>query len=289
MSAEDTEGRLGEVVGGRYQILGVLGAGGQSILYRARDRAHGDEVALKILKRANTDPNAVERLFREAHVLTQLAGTAAVRVLHQLQTDDGIFVLVLELLRGRELAEHLVELEDAKERMGRAEIVATFEPIVKTLEVAADRNIVHRDLKPENIFLVHAAYGGGVRLLDFGFAKQTLARRVTATGLVAGSPSYLAPEMWKGTVDIDHRVDVYSLGVVLYRVLAGELPFTGKIVDLMKAAAMGPRPKLHGVRPDLRPEIDDWVAHALAIDREDRFQRPRALWNAFLACLPDGT
>jgi serine/threonine-protein kinase len=286
MSEGDVEDRLGELVAGRYQVLGVLGAGGQSVLYRAKDRADGDEVALKILRRGNTDPNAVERLFREAHILTQLAGTAAVRVLHQLQTDDGLPGLVLELLRGRELAERLDELDAAGERMGIAELTSIFEPIVSTLDSAGDRQIVHRDLKPQNIFLIHPAYGGGVRLLDFGFARSTLARRVTQQGVVAGSPPYLAPEAWKDLADLDHRADVYGLGIVLFRVLSGKLPFTGNLVDILKGATTAPRPKLHALRPDLRPEIDDWVAHALAIDREARFQRTRALWNALRACFP---
>jgi serine/threonine-protein kinase len=285
MGADEGEERLGQVIGGRYQIQAVLGAGGQSILYRAKDRIDGDEVALKILKKQNTDPNAVERLFREAHAMTQMSGTSAVRVLHQLQTEDGMFCLVLELLRGRELQERFDELEAAKERMPVSEIRSIFAPIVQTLDVARERSLVHRDIKPQNIFLIHPAYGGGVRLLDFGFARQTLATPLTAIGVVTGSPSYLAPELWKGSRAIDHRVDVYALGVVLFRAVGGKLPFTGTMFELMKSVTSAPRPSLHALRPDLPTDIDDWATYALAVDPEMRFQRVTALWNALLVCL----
>jgi serine/threonine-protein kinase len=285
MSDDGDHDRLGEEIGGRYKLVGVLGAGGQSTLYRAKDRVDGDEVAIKILRKANADPDAVERLFREAFAMTQLSGTAAVRVLHQLKTDDGSFCLVLELLRGRELTERLDELEQAKEFMAVYEIRETFQPIVDTLEVARDRNIIHRDIKPQNIFLIHPAYGGGVRLLDFGFARQALAKPLTAAGMVTGSPNYLAPELWKGQRQVDHRVDVYALAVVLFRVLSGQLPFAGNMYDLMKAVTGGPRPSLRKLRPELPAEIDDWVTHALAIDPEMRFTRVRALWNALLSCI----
>jgi serine/threonine-protein kinase len=279
------EDRIGEVVGGRYAIVGVIGAGGQSVLYRAKDRIDGDEVALKVLRKDNQDPDAVERLFREAHVMTQMSGTAAVRVLHQLKAQDGSFCLVMELLRGCELAERLKDLEASKQRMDVEEMKEIFTPIVRTLEVAAQRNIVHRDLKPENIYIIHPVYGGGVRLLDFGFARQVLATRLTAAGMVAGSPAYLSPEVWRGFRDVDHRADVYSLGVIFYRVLAGRLPFEGGLQELLKSVTTAPRPSLHKLRPDLPERIDDWVAHALAIEREERFQRVTALWNALLGCL----
>lgn len=277
------EERLGDLVGGRYLLRGVLGHGGQSVIYRAKDQVDGDEVAVKISRLGDRD--GVDRLFREAHALHSLDGTAALRVLHQTHTSDGAACLVTELLRGRDLNEHLGELESSGERMTVKEIVSTFEPIVKTLEAAHERAIVHRDIKPENIFLIHAAYGGGVRLLDFGFTRFVNARPMTAPGLVAGSPMYLAPESWAGASDIDHRADVYALGVVLFRVLAGRVPFAGRIKELLKLVRAAPRPSLHAERPDLPPVIDDWVTLALAIEREARFQRVSALWSALLTCL----
>ena len=280
------EERLGEIVGRRYVLRGIIGQGGQSVIYRAKDQVDGDEVAVKVLKYVG-DGEAIDRLFREAHALVALAGTAALRVLHQTSTDDGAACLVTELLHGRDLTEHLAEIEASGGHMSIPEIVETFEPIVRTLEAAHAKDIIHRDLKPENIFVIHAAWGGGVRLLDFGFSRFLQLRRLTEPGMVAGSPMYLAPEVWSGKGDADHRSDVYALGVVLYRVLAGEVPFSGRIHELLKIVQTAPRPSLHEKRPDLSPEIDDWVDAALAIDPEHRFQRVRALWNALRLCLED--
>ncbi|MBX3198966.1 MAG: serine/threonine protein kinase [Labilithrix sp.] len=277
------EERLGEVVGGRYELRGVLGQGGQSVIYRAKDHVDGDEVAIKIIRAGDRD--GVDRLFREARALISLGGTAALRVLHQTHAADGAACLVTELLRGRDLDEQLRELEADGGRMDPHEIVATFEPIVKTLDAAHERGIVHRDLKPANIFVIHAAYGGGVRLLDFGFTRFVHARPMTAPGIVAGSPTYLAPEAWAGASDIDHRADIYALGVVLFRVLAGELPFSGRVNELLKAVRKAPRPSLHALRPDLPEVIDGWVERALAVEREERFQKASALWSAFVTCL----
>ncbi|WP_438005507.1 serine/threonine-protein kinase [Sorangium sp. So ce321] len=127
-----------------------------------------------------------------------------------------------------------------------------------------------------------AAARGGVRLLDFGLVKVMQADPLTREGAIPGSPSYIAPEVWKGRPqEIDHRIDIYSLGAVLFRVLAGRVPFSGASrVDILLAAARGPRPSLYAVRPDLPPEVDAWVARALAVAPEERFQDVRALWSA---------
>lgn len=277
------EDRLGEVVGGRYVLRSVVGRGGQSVVYRAKDQVDGDEVAVKVVHRGNQD--GVERLFKEAHALVLLSGTAALRVLHQTTAEDGAACLVTELLRGQDLSERLREFEDEGGRMPIPEILTTFEPIVRTLAAAHELNLVHRDIKPENVFVVHPAYGGGVRLLDFGFTRFLHHRRQTSPGMIAGSPTYLAPEIWAGQEEYDERVDIYSLAVVLYRALAGEPPFRGEVKQILLKVLHAERPSLHALRPDLPPVIDDWVQSALAIDPDHRFQRVSALWNALQACL----
>jgi len=276
------EERLGEMVGGRYLLQSILGQGGQSVIYRARDELDGDDVAVKISRLEDRD--GVDRMFREAHALLSLDGTAALRVLHQAHTSDGAACLVTELLRGKNLDEHLRRLEATGRKMLLPEIISTFEPIVTTLDAAHERGIVHRDIKPENIFVIDPEYGGGVRLLDFGFTRFVHARPMTAPGLVTGSPMFLAPEAWAGASDIDHRADVYALGVVLFRVLAGHVPFSGRIHELLEVVRKAPRPSLHELRPDLPKVVDEWVKLALAIKREDRFQNASALWSALLTC-----
>ncbi|WP_437732208.1 serine/threonine-protein kinase [Sorangium sp. So ce1335] len=131
---------------------------------------------------------------------------------------------------------------------------------------------------------------GGVRLLDFGLVKVMQADPLTREGAIPGSPSYIAPEVWKGRPqEIDHRIDIYSLGAVLFRTLAGRVPFSGASrVDILIAAARGPRPSLYAFRPDLPPEVDAWVARALAVAPEERFQDVRALWAALEPLLGHG-
>jgi serine/threonine-protein kinase len=121
--------------------------------------------------------------------------------------------------------------------------------------------------------------------LDFGFARFARKVIVTANGFAAGSPTHMAPEVWLGEPNIDHRADVYGLGVLLYRVLGGQPPFDGNPGELLVKATTAPRPGLRLLRPELPPEIDAWVQEALAIRREDRFARAQALWVAFVSCL----
>jgi serine/threonine-protein kinase len=274
--------RTGQIIGERYEILNVVGSGGQSVVYRARDMKFGDEVALKVLKGEFVDDSdSRNRMFREAQAMMSLQGTAAVRVMDQ-QWLDHAPVLVTEFLHGKELGDHLSALEATGERASLEFVIDLMTPIVNTLETAHSRGIVHRDLKPANIFLVDSAHGGGVKLLDFGFAKFTRIRGFTAENMVAGSPSYIAPEAWKGKRDLDHRIDVYALGAIIFRCLGGHTPFENKdLVELLKAVTSAPRPSLHALRNDLPKEIDDWVEQALAIERDLRFVRVIGLWKAF--------
>ncbi|CAN5825130.1 hypothetical protein BH11MYX4_BH11MYX4_08090 [soil metagenome] len=280
--------RIGQVLGGRYELRSVIGRGGQSTVFRALDRIDGDEVAIKLVHGAIGDPDATERIFREAQSMSQLLGTSAVRILHQVHSDDGALGLVMELLEGRDLEAHLSELEARREPPPLAWIEETFAPIVATLSKAHEYGLVHRDLKAENVFLLSETKGGGVRLLDFGFVKLLRAPSITSSEMVGGSPSYIAPETWlNGAAYADVRADVYSLGVMLFRSLAGRLPFAGvTVVELMIQVTSGPRERLSPMRTDLSPDIDAWVQQALAIDREQRFSSVKGLFRAFCNCYP---
>jgi eukaryotic-like serine/threonine-protein kinase len=277
--------RRGEVVGGRYRLVDLLDRGGQAAVYRGLDLRVGDEVAVKvILPPKKPDSFWRDRMLREVHALTVLAGTAAVRAYHQVWGEDGTLFLIMELLRGSNLETCLDLAAEHGKRLGASDLPPIFEPLVSTLETAHAAGILHRDLKPSNIFV---QTDGSVRLLDFGFAKFLRMRSVTLAGHIAGSPSYIAPECWKETTEhLDQRIDVYGLSAVAFRSLAGRPPFVGdSIVHIMRQCSSAPRPSLHELRPDLPPAVDDWVKSALAIDREERFFTVRASWNALKAAL----
>jgi serine/threonine-protein kinase len=155
-------------------------------------------------------------------------------------------------------------------------------PVVETLSLAHQHNILHRDVKPGNIFVLN---DGSVRLLDFGFAKFLDLKSMTQTGFIAGSPSYLAPELWAGRLDLDSRIDVYGVGAVVFRCLAGRPPFVGPLPSLLTQATSGARPSLREFRSDLPRAVDSWVEKALAIDPETRFSSVADLWTALLDAL----
>lgn len=279
MQQQIQSGRTGQVIGYRYRLGSELGSGGQGTVYRGTDLRDGDEVAIKVLEPTPHDIEWRERTLREAHALTVLTGTSAVRVLHQAWTDDGAFCIVMELLHGVDLEKYLRNREVLGTRTTPRDLIPILTPIVDTLEAAHAAGILHRDLKPGNVFILDS---GEVRLLDFGFAKFTRMRPVTQAGMVAGSPSYIAPEIWGNVATLDQRIDVYSLGAIIFRALAGAPPFmSDDLSQVLAMATSAPRPSLKRIRPDLPPNMDAWLQHALAISPDERFSSARAMYNAF--------
>jgi serine/threonine-protein kinase len=278
----------GVVVADRYEILQVIAQGGQALICSARDRRSGQLVALKLLTSANAQNREfVERLAREQEVMVALAGTNAVAVLDLCRAPGGAPCLVMELLEGEDLEQRLERLTQGGKRLSLDRVFEIFDPIVDTLERAHDAGILHRDLKPANVFLLSEKGGGGVRLLDFGLSSMKTAAPLTAVGTILGSPSYIAPETWSGQPHLlDRRADVYSLAVILFRVLGGRLPFEGETLhDKFTKTTSAERPSLVALRPDLREEVDGWVQHALAVDPAHRFSSVRALWKALWIAL----
>lgn len=281
-----------EVVAGRYELGDVIGRGGHSVVFRAYDRVLDRDVAVKMLHDSVAgDPEYTVRMVREQRATHALRGTAAVRVLGLCTSPDGALCLVMELLKGQDLDEYLPRLEARGEVMGGRELVEVLSPIVDTLEAAHDAGITHRDLKPGNIYVIDPARGGGVRLLDFGLAKLRSAAPLTRSGMIIGSPSYIAPEVWAGEpARLDHRIDIYSLGAIVFRALGGRVPFEGATVrEKLEKVTTAPRPSLRALRPDLPADIDIWVRQVLAIDPERRFWRIRAMWRALLDALGEAT
>lgn len=287
-SPEAKEPHSGHVIAGRYELGSIIGRGGHGLVWKARDRDTGRLVAVKMLTDvAAKDPQQVERLRREQLALAKLAGTSAVELIDLCRSGSGKLCLVMELLEGVDLEAHLESLEQRGQRISVGALLSVLEPVVTTLERAHEQGIIHRDLKPANVFLVAEKAGGGVRLLDFGLARLRSQMPLTAAGTIVGSPSYIAPEAWKGRSEgLDQRVDVYSFGVLVFRALSAQFPFPGNsLQDKFKAATSAVRPDLSPLRPDLPRDVDDWVKQVLAVDPEMRFRTLRGAWNALLAAL----
>jgi serine/threonine protein kinase len=280
---------LGETIARRYRLLEVIGRGGYCVVYRAADLHLLDEVAVKVLHDVHArDPGFVERMDREYSALDALRGTAA-PVVHAFHREGKHVFLVMELLTGRDFESHLTQTERKHGLLSTGRFVRYLSPIVDTLEAAHERGIVHRDLKPANIFVLENGDPLGVRLLDFGLAALRSSRPITGPGMVIGSPSYIAPEMWQRTSrEIDHRADIYSMGAIIFRALTGSVPFPAEsMLQKLEAATKAERPSLHALRPDLPLSVDQWTAQALAVDPEKRFSRIRAMWNAILDALAE--
>jgi serine/threonine-protein kinase len=279
---------VGDVLEGRYKLLEEIGTGGHGTVYRAEDLDLGAQVAIKCMHpEVAADPAFRARVKREVRAMGALSGTSAAQVFAYNEAADGTLYIVMELLQGEDLETTLRGIEAAGGKMPVARALDLFAPIVDTLEAAHARGLIHRDIKPANIFVLAAQARGGVRLLDFGLVKVLQADPLTKEGSIPGSPSYIAPEVWRGKPqEVDHRIDVFSLGATLYRVLGGRVPFVGRTrVDVLVAATRGPRPSLYALRPDLPPEVDAWVERALAIRADARYPDVRSLWQPLHALL----
>jgi serine/threonine-protein kinase len=282
----------GDLLDDRYEVTGVLGRGGHGVVYAAEDTDLGAPVAIKCLdKTLAAEPGFKTRMHREARVMGKLSGTSAAQIFAFNKAKDGTLYIVMELLKGRDLEGYLGEIERHGARIQLLRLIELLGPIAHTLDVAHGLDVIHRDLKPGNIFVLDDLTRGGVRLLDFGLAKDLRADALTAEGMIAGSPSYIAPEIWMGKAhQVDLRIDVYSFGAVVFRALAGKPPFDGKqpLDRLLIQVTRGDRPSLRALRPDLPPTIDTWVQKALAIDKNDRFPSVGKLWSSLrdIASMP---
>jgi serine/threonine protein kinase len=275
----------GEIVHDRFEILSTLGAGAHGSVYEAKDLQSGQVVALKILHGdvLASDPTFRARMEREAKVMSDLNGTCAVRVFASGETSNGSLFIAMERLEGNDLFEYLNDFEADGSILALVDVFNFLGPVAATLQAAHQHGIVHRDVKLKNIFVCsRSTPRGRVRLLDFGLAKDLNSNQeLTSAGMVAGSPATIAPECWLGKTTVDHRIDIYALGVVAYRILTGEYPFDPKrdLVKVLLEVTRAPRPSLHKLRPDLPVELDAWVQRSLAIDPEKRFPTVRDQWN----------
>ncbi len=271
---------------GRYELGDELGAGGMGIVYSATDTILSNTVAVKVL-RAQEDQanNAVARFEREARATAKLGHPNIVRVMDMGRTDDGGAFLVMELLTGETLDETLArEGPLSVERAVRIHL-----QLLDALSAAHSEGVLHRDVKPSNVFVTHLADGTElVKLLDFGLAylmEEAASKRLTATGIAMGTPAYMSPERITGSA-LDHRSDIYSVGVSLFRALTGELPFhadTG--IALRGRILLVEAPMLSEARPELSGTIADVVAMSLAKNPDDRYGTAQEMADALRAAV----
>jgi hypothetical protein len=242
-SSSDNLHRPGDIVDGRYVLVEPLGKGGMGVVWKARSAALGVEVALKLVNRSQTGAEPLARMAREAHAAARLGHPAMVTVLDFGTTATGDPYVAMELLRGDSLADVL----QREHRLDARRAVATLLPIIDGLGAAHDKGIVHRDVKPENLFISKDAQGRvQPKLLDFGIAKLEQQgeprQRLTLDGTVLGSPGYFSPEQARGQVDIDSRTDIWSICVVLYELITGELPFSGANYNALLMSILKDKP-----------------------------------------------
>ncbi|NUP04825.1 MAG: serine/threonine protein kinase [Polyangiaceae bacterium] len=278
---------VGETIDDRYLVTAMVGHGGHGVVYAAVDEMLGAKVAVKCLNAdLAEDPAFKLRMHREARAMGALSGTSAAQIFAFNRAKRGELYIVMELLAGRDLDDYLRELEKFGATLDIRRLVNLLTPIAETLDSAHELGIIHRDIKPGNIFVLDSMTRGGVRLLDFGLAKDLNAVSLTQDGMIAGSPGYIAPEIWRGRAkDADRRIDVYSFSAVVYRALTGVPPFDPKqpMDRFLLGVTRGERPQLTARRPDLPASIDEWTRKALAADPADRFATVGKMWSSLRA------
>ena len=271
-SRDDLDPLVGHVIDGRYRLDSKLGSGGMGAVYRATRVSIGDAVAVKVLHEGRvTDPQAAERFRREAQTAARLKHPNAVGVYDFGVSPDGMMYLVMELVEGESLRE-AVERHGALPLAVVADVAAQ---VCSALDEAHRLGIIHRDIKPDNIVLQESRAGLRVKVLDFGIAKlhDAAQSKLTQTGGVIGTPHYMSPEQCMGE-DLDQRSDVYSLGVVLYEMLRGTVPFDSPTTSavIVQQVTQAPPPLYAVAGGGITPAVERVVMRALEKRREARPQ-----------------
>ncbi len=261
-----TVSRLSAALAGRYQIEHQLGAGGMATVYLARDVKHDREVALKVLRPELAAVLGADRFLNEVRITARLDHPHILTLIDSGESDTFLWY-VLPYIRGESLRAKL----ERERQLGLEEALTITRQVANALDYAHQHGVIHRDIKPENILF----HEGEAMLADFGIAlavKEAGGNRLTETGLSLGTPQYMSPEQATGDRQLDARSDVYSLGAVLYEMLAGEPPVTGPTAQAMIAKLLTERPtRLRVVRDSVPEGVDLAVGKALAKTPADRF------------------
>lgn len=265
---KNTDELIGQSLGG-YKVISKLGAGGMGAVYRAMDVELDKLVAIKVLPpHAIHDEDAIERFRREARVAAKLEHPNIVTI-YRFGSEQSLCYLVMRYVEGESLADRLM----TSPQLSLKDALTVIYEVASGLKCAHDEGLVHRDIKPANILL---SKKGEVLVADFGLAKQTGngAGGLTATGMIMGTPDYMAPEQCEGEPDIDGRADLYSLGLVFYTMLTGKVPSEGKTplqIIMNRVQKAVPPPRLQN--PDIPADVDRLIMDMLEGDRQKRIQK----------------
>jgi serine/threonine-protein kinase len=274
---------LDKTINGKYRIVRLIGKGGMGSVYEAVHEGLNARVALKALHSELAKSGLGPRFLQEARAAARIQSPHVVRVSDVDQTEDGLPYMVLELLDGRTLQALYEHLYKAGERLPYPDALEFAVQICEGVEAAHAAGIVHRDLKPDNVMITVGPKGQPLlKLLDFGIAKlddKSDPRSVrTRPGVIMGTPEYMAPEQAFAADTADARADVFSLGVMIFEMIAGHRPVGGEEPhEIAVAYLTGNIPRLRDAAPSTPPEIDEVVAHAMAAKPTDRLGSVRAL------------
>jgi serine/threonine protein kinase len=289
---------MNEIVGatlmGRYRVTRKVGQGGMGAVYEATHTLIGKRVAIKVLleKYAQRE-KIVQRLEQEAKLASQIGNEHIIDITDFGSTDDGRTFVVMEFLEGESLAECLAR----ESKLPEQRILRIIQQSCTALAAAHHKGIVHRDMKPENLFLLRRKEQDFVKVVDFGISKSLRAsdeqeepQRLTQTGMVLGTPLYMSPEQARGDDELDHRVDLYALGVIMYEAATGRVPFSGNNYLSVISQVLNEQPKSpRELRPDLSDEFEAIVLKSMAKDKRDRYGSAEEMLVDLNALLDDPT
>jgi serine/threonine-protein kinase len=285
---------VGVTLSGRYLVTRKVGQGGMGAVYEAKHTAIGGRFAVKVLLEKYAQREAiVARLKQEAQLATSLDHEHIIRVTDFGNTDDGRTFVVMEFLEGESLAECLAREHVLPEQR----ILRIASQTASALAAAHAKGIVHRDIKPENLFLLKRKEQDFVKIVDFGISKNLRASdeadeqpRLTQTGMVLGTPLYMSPEQARGGEDLDHRVDIYALGVIMYECAAGHVPFAGNNYLSVISQVLNEDPKpLRQLRPEISEEFEAIVLKSMAKERTHRYTDANDMLKDLTLLLEDPT